>query len=129
MLRLAEQAMHKAYVPYVNFPVGVCLQSDKGNFYMGCNVQNCALPECFCAETAAIAAMVTAGDRKVSSVLVMTPEGETLPCGGCRQKLLEFSDDKTVLHIANPGKIIKSMKFYDIVPCPFSPASLNKTSS
>ena len=61
MLARARAMMDHAYAPYLAFHVGACVRGESGALYAGCNVQNAALPQGWCAETSAIAAMVAAG--------------------------------------------------------------------
>ncbi len=92
MIELARQARERAYAPYSKFAVGACLRAASGGLYAGCNVENAAYPQGWCAEASAIAAMVMAGERRILEVAVMG-RGEALvaPCGGCRQKRREFA--------------------------------------
>ncbi len=53
----AKIAQANAYAPYSRFKVGAALRSQSGAVYSGCNVENAAYPEGFCAEAGAIAAM------------------------------------------------------------------------
>ena len=95
MLQRARAARRQAYAPYSGFAVGACVRSAGGNLYAGCNVENAAYPEGLCAEAAAIAAMVGAGEREIAAIAIVGgPAGgaevRCAPCGGCRQKLHEF---------------------------------------
>ena len=95
-IKATKEAMNKAYVPYSNYPVGVLIITDKGNKFTGCNVENASYPLGNCAEASAIAAMVMGGERKINKIYVMTKNDEGgIPCGGCRQRIREFSDSKT----------------------------------
>ncbi|HUC33635.1 MAG TPA: cytidine deaminase [Ilumatobacteraceae bacterium] len=89
----ALAAMANAYAPYSNYPVGAAVRSSSGRVYAGCNVENAAYPQGWCAETSALAAMVSAGETRVVAVLTIAG-GELCGtcCGGCRQKLREFAD-------------------------------------
>ncbi|MFY9210959.1 MAG: cytidine deaminase [Aestuariivita sp.] len=91
-LRDAAAAVRlNAHAPYSNFQVGAAIRAASGTVYLGCNVENVAYPEGTCAEAGAIAAMVAAGETRLSEVYVIagSPMPVT-PCGGCRQKLAEF---------------------------------------
>lgn len=80
-----------AHAPYSNFKVGAAIRAASGTVYAGCNVENVAYPEGTCAEAGAIAAMVAAGDTRLSEVYVVAGSPSPVPpCGGCRQKLAEF---------------------------------------
>ena len=92
MFDAAMAAMANAHAPYSNYPVGAAVRTASGSVYAGCNVENAAYPQGWCAEASAIAAMVTAGEREIVAVLtVATGELVGTCCGGCRQKIREFA--------------------------------------
>ena len=47
--------------------------------------------------------MAQAGERRIAEICVIG-DGEDLctPCGGCRQRIREFADAETVVHVAGP---------------------------
>ncbi|MEL6127758.1 MAG: cytidine deaminase [Pseudomonadota bacterium] len=91
LLDAAMLGRKNAYAKYSNFRVGAALRTPSG-IYIGCNVENVAYPEGTCAEAGAIAAMVLAGERTITEVLVLADSPDPIsPCGGCRQKLAEFA--------------------------------------
>ncbi|MEM9320186.1 MAG: cytidine deaminase [Pseudomonadota bacterium] len=97
----AAKVRANAYAPYSNFQVGAAILSIEGNTYVGCNVENAAYPEGTCAEAGAIAAMVAAGDRAIAEIAVIADSPKPVaPCGGCRQKLAEFSSADTPVTLA-----------------------------
>ncbi|WOD09232.1 cytidine deaminase [Marinomonas sp. GJ51-6] len=100
LFQLAKEAMSKAYVPYSDFTVRAAIRTASGNLYKGCNVENAAYPEGVCAEGGAISAMVLGGDTQIKDIYVIG-KGDQLvtPCGGCRQKIREFSSTDTMIHI------------------------------
>ena len=63
-----------------------------GRIFAGCQRRERVLPEGICAETTAIGAMVSAGEPEIVEVLTIA-DGERLTtcCGGCRQRIREFS--------------------------------------
>ncbi len=99
----AKAAQANAYAPYSRFKVGAALRTPDGAIFSGCNVENAAYPQGSCAEAGAIAAMALAGERRIAEILVVG-DGDALctPCGGCRQRIREFADPSTVIHIAGP---------------------------
>ena len=117
LIQTAIQAMASAYAPYSKFHVGAALLADNGKIYSGCNVENAAYPEGQCAETSAIGAMVAAGAREIAEVLVLA-EGERLctPCGGCRQRLAEFAEAGTPVHVAGPEGVRRSFTLGELLP-------------
>lgn len=67
--------------------------SAEGRIYMGTNMENASYGLSLCAERAAIAAAVSAGDHRVRAVAVYTPTDDpTVPCGSCLATISEFSD-------------------------------------
>ncbi|TBR40985.1 cytidine deaminase [Marinomonas agarivorans] len=124
-LKQAHDAMNKAYVPYSNFSVGAVIYTVSGKQYSGCNVENAAYPEGTCAEAGAISAMILDGEKTISEIYVMG-EGENLvtPCGGCRQKIREFSTSATKIHICSPDAIRKTFSLEDLLPASFGPENL-----
>ena len=125
MIEAARRAMERAYAPYSGFPVGAVVRGESGTLYAGCNVENSAYPQGWCAEASSIAAMVAAGERRIVEVAVMG-RGEALvtPCGGCRQKLREFADDEVVIHVCGPEGLRRSVTLGELLPLAFGPENL-----
>ena len=120
MLDLALKIRERAYAPYSEFKVGAVVCSDKGNLFCGCNVENASYPCGTCAEAAAIAAMVAAGERHIAAVLVAADCPDIVPCGNCLQKIAEFGDADTIICSADLTHIVFSRKLKDLMPHNFS---------
>ncbi len=111
LIEAAKEARENAHAPYSNYFVGAAIIDENGDVHKGCNVENAAYPEGNCAEANAIGAMIAAGGKKIS-VIAAVGGSESLefctPCGGCRQSILEFSDQDTrIILINEEGKIQK----------------------
>ena len=121
----AKAAQGNAYAPYSRFHVGAALRTPGGAVFVGGNVENAAYPEGWCAETSAIAAMAQSGERRIAEICVIG-DGEALctPCGGCRQRIREFADAATLIHIAGPGGVRATFKLADLLPESFGPGHL-----
>ena len=50
------------------------------------------------------------------------------PCGGCRQRLAEFGDPATPVHICGPEGLRRSTTLGELLPLRFGPANLLATS-
>ncbi len=125
----AIAAMARAYCPYSDFPVGAAVRTDAGAVHAGCNVENSAYPQGWCAETSAIAAMVGAGGRRIVEVAVAgTGDALCTPCGGCRQKLREFADPSTPVHVCGPEGVRRSFTLGELIPEAFGPSNLKGSS-
>ncbi|MDR5709576.1 MAG: cytidine deaminase [Armatimonadota bacterium] len=91
LLRAAQAARRRAYAPYSRFRVGAAVLAPDGSVYTGCNVENGSYGLSVCAERVAVQKAVSEGQRRVLAVAVAGPGArELLPCGACRQVLLEF---------------------------------------
>ena len=120
-----KEAMNKAYVPYSNYPVGALIVTKNGNTYSGCNVENASYPLGNCAEAAAITSMVLAGEKNIKMIYVMSQndQGGT-PCGGCRQRIREFSDVDTQVILCSPSGVQQRLLLADLLPNSFGPEHL-----
>ncbi len=123
----AKVAQGRAYAPYSRFKVGAAARGPSGAIYAGCNVENAAYPQGGCAETAAIAALILAGERHILDILVVG-DGEALctPCGGCRQRIREFADARTRVHVAGPEGLRATFTVEELLPHSFGPDHLSR---
>ncbi len=111
--------------PYSKFPVGAAVVTPEGEIYAGCNVENAAFPQGWCAETSAIAAMAGAGRRRIAAVLVVGGgTGLCTPCGGCRQRIREFVASDAPIHVAGPEGLRASFTLAELLPESFGPENL-----
>ena len=118
--KAALAVRENAYAPYSNFKVGAAIRSADGTVYSGCNVENIAYPEGTCAEAGAIAAMVAAGETRLTEVYVVADSPHPVsPCGGCRQKLSEFGTGDVVVTLANLDGVEEKMTLADLLPGAF----------
>jgi cytidine deaminase len=121
----AKAAQARAYAPYSKFSVGAALRTPDGAIFSGGNVENASYPEGWCAETSAIAAMAAAGGRRIAEICVIG-DGEALctPCGGCRQRIREFADGATIVHVAGPEGVRATFRLAALLPESFGPGHL-----
>ncbi|MBR7161993.1 MAG: cytidine deaminase [Clostridia bacterium] len=98
LLRAAMAARKFSYAPFSHFYVGAALLSTDGRIFTGCNIENSAYSPTLCAERCAVAKAVSEGVREFAAIANVGPEdGETTPCGVCRQVLYEFCDENLVV--------------------------------
>lgn len=101
----ASEAAHNSYSPYSQFRVGaaVLLQPDQrqdGATVPGTNVENVSYRLTCCAEQSAIAAAVTlyGPQIRIRAIAIVNLNGVAcMPCGACRQTILEFSTSETAI--------------------------------
>jgi len=125
----ASAARAKAHAPYSNFQVGAALLADDGIIYSGCNIENAAYPEGWCAETTAIGHLVMGGAKKIVKAVVVAgridhdrvPGGRfCTPCGGCRQRLNEFAaGPSTQIWAADPEGKSQTFTMAELLPSGF----------
>ena len=117
----ARAVRENAHAPYSRFKVGAAIKGASGTVYVGCNVENVAYPEGTCAEAGAIAAMVAAGETRLTEAYVVagSPMPVT-PCGGCRQKLAEFGAGDVQVTMATTGGIEQIMTLAELLPGAFT---------
>ena len=125
MFDAALAAHRNAHAPYSNYPVGASVRSSSGRVYAGCNVENAAYPQGWCAEASAIAAMVTAGERQIVEVLTIS-NGDIVGtcCGGCRQKIREFAALDTPIYSCGPEGLRATFTLEGLLPHSFGPENL-----
>ena len=111
-----------AHAPYSKFLVGAAIRTSSGAVYVGCNVENVAYPEGTCAEAGAIAAMIAAGEHEIAEVCVIAESPlPVTPCGGCRQKLREFSGPDVVVTMTTTAGNSMVMTMAELLPGAFTP--------
>lgn len=119
--KLALNAARRAHAPYSRFPVGAAIRTGDGRIYAGCNVENAAYPEGWCAETTAIAHMVMDGGGRIAEVAVLSLAAEICtPCGGCRQRLAEFGTVETKVHLCNEKGLVRTLTLGELLPLGFA---------
>ena len=124
-IKATKEAMSKAYVPYSNYPVGALIVTNNGNTYSGCNVENASYPLGNCAEASAIASMILGGEKKIKTIYIMTKNDEGgIPCGGCRQRIREFSDENTQIMMCSPDGVQNRINLSELLPHSFGPEYL-----
>lgn len=127
MIQEAHIALKKSYSPYSNFAVGACLRSANNQLFAACNIENASYSLTLCAEAAAIACMVAAGQLQIKEVVVMGAGTELCaPCGACRQRLREFAAPNVLVHICDLNGIRKTMTIEELLPISFGPHNLEK---
>ncbi|MBR1915145.1 MAG: cytidine deaminase [Alphaproteobacteria bacterium] len=121
LFKKAFEARNNAYAPYSEFKVGAAVLTAKGNIYTGANVENVSYPCGTCAEQSAIAAMIGAGEYEICDILITAGSQNLItPCGACLQRILEFSNKNTIVHLSDLSGIKKSYPLTELLPHGFN---------
>jgi len=123
----AISARNNAYAPYSKFKVGAAIYADDMQIYKGCNVENISYPCGTCAEAGAISAMISHGAKKILEIMIIA-DSQTmiLPCGACLQRIAEFADNETLIHLSNLKGLQKSFYLQELLPHCFNAEELQK---
>lgn len=118
----AIAASRGAYAPYSNFPVGAAALVDDGRIVLGCNVENVSYGLGLCAECAVVCALHSGGGGRLLALACVDGSGTVLmPCGRCRQVLLEHGGPAMLIdHAAGPRPLA------ELLPDAFGPDDLNR---
>jgi len=121
----AIQAAYGAYAPYSGFPVGAAALVDDRRIVTGCNVENVSYGLGLCAECAVVCALHSGGGGRLIALSCVAADGELLmPCGRCRQVLLEHGGRQMLIdHPMGPKPL------GELLPDAFGPDDLPRQGS
>ena len=130
LIRAAFAVRERAYTPYSHFKVGAALLTRSGRVFTGCNIENASFSPTICAERAALAAAVSAGEREFDAIAIVgSMEGKvntlpTSPCGVCRQALFEFGGNGLRVILAKSEEDYQELTLGRLLPLGFGPANV-----
>jgi len=124
LLDIARNARARAHCPYSEFSVGAAILDENGDVHVGCNVENAAYSNVSCAEAGAISAMVVDGGTRIVTIAVAggrrgEKSSACTPCGGCRQRIHEFSDEETRIIVKDDDHVWHRYTIGDLLPSSF----------
>ena len=125
----AAAAAARAYAPYSGLRVGAAGQTSDGRVVTGCNVENASYGLTLCAECGVVSALHATGPAaapdsapppRLLAAAVVAGDGQPLlPCGRCRQLLLEAGGEDLLVDTATGPVPLKVL-----LPAAFTPADL-----
>jgi cytidine deaminase len=129
LLKAASQAREKAYCPYSGYAVGAAVITRQGKIYTGCNIENAAFSPGICAERTAISKAVSEGEREFEAMAIVggkqeEPGGYCMPCGVCRQVLVEFCGAEDFILVTGEPDNYQCFSLSELLPSSFGPKSL-----
>lgn len=118
--RNAISVAANAYAPYSGLRVGAAGLVEDGRVFTGCNVENVSYGLGLCAECAVVCALRAAGCARLVALSCTDAAGDLLmPCGRCRQLLLEHGGAELLIdHPAGAKRLA------ELLPDAFGPDAL-----
>ena len=132
LIEMAVAGRTFSYSPYSHYSVGAALLAEDGTVFTGCNIENAAFGPTICAERTAFSKAVSEGVRNFDAICVVggrdeeaVPSGYSVPCGVCRQVMMEFCDPETFqIIVATDPDHYEIFLLKDILPRGFAPGNL-----
>jgi cytidine deaminase len=114
----AAKAGKNAYAPYSAVRVGACAETESGDVFCACNVENASYGLTICAERAAIFEAVARGHTRIIKVAIAA-EGlaNPMPCGACLQVMNEFGVERVI--VGRPDGGYETYELTSLLPRPF----------
>ena len=116
----------RAYAPYSSFPVGAAALATgpdgESRLLVGCNVENAAYGVGLCAECGLVSQLHATGGGRLTHFVCVNGHGEVImPCGRCRQLLVEHGGRELRL-LTRAG--VRTMD--EVLPDAFGPDALEE---
>lgn len=118
LIEAARDVLRRNYHP-TRYTVGAAVLCSSGKVYIGVDVEATGYGPC--AEPIAIGAAISNGEREILAIVAVGKRGEEYPvlspCGNCRQLLLDYAPDATVI-LSLDGQPMKA-KARDLLPAAY----------
>lgn len=100
----------------VKHSVGAAVLCASGNIYTGINLESSGYG--VCAEPIALGAALSSGEKEILAVIAVAdrPDGFIVlsPCGNCRQMMLDYASQATVIYMDTSG--VTQAKVKNLLP-------------
>jgi cytidine deaminase len=119
LLEAAKALLPRAVAPYSKFRVAAALEDESGTVHPGINVESVSSGLTICAERNALFGALARGATRFRRIAVAADRAKpVLPCGACRQVLLEHAPD-LLLILETPDGRVEEIPLRDLLPRPF----------
>jgi cytidine deaminase len=108
-----------ARAPYSGLSVGAAGLVDDGRLVVGANVENASYGLSLCAELGMVSALAAGGPGRLVAVAVQARDVVLMPCGRCRQVLLEQAAPDCLVDAVDGPRSLTAL-----LPDAFGPADL-----
>ena len=117
-----ENSLKNFCCPHTRFSVGAALLTDDGTIFGGFNIENAGIMS-ICGERVAFTKALSEGHNKFKAIAVMGKSLDTevfkkvLPCGYCRQFMIEYADyDLLIYTYDEEEEILYSYTLKELLP-------------
>jgi len=119
LLDAAKALLPRAVAPYSTFRVSAALEDESGAVHPGVNVESASFGLTICAERNALFGALARGATRFRRIAIAADGAKPiLPCGACRQILLEYAPD-LLLVLESPDGGVEEIPLRDLLPRPF----------
>jgi len=124
LLEAAIEARESSHAPFSRFHVGAAVRGASGKVYTGSNVESSSYGLTICAERLALCIAIHNGESDITEIAVVcSTQDAPGPCGACRQFMVDFAPDATVL-MANLRGARRTATVAELMPWGFGPGDL-----
>lgn len=119
LIEAARALLPRAAARYSGFRVAAALEDASGAIHPGVNVESASYGLSMCAERNALFGAIARGARDFRRVAIVSSGSvPVVPCGACRQLLLEYAPDLVVILSPADGAI-EEIPVRDLLPRAF----------
>lgn len=136
IIEKAQNSAKMAYAPYSDYRVGAAILLSNGEIITGNNQENAAYPSGLCAErTAVFYANSQYSNTAIEAIAIVAfnkgdfTETACVPCGACRQALLEMeqkNNQSIKVLMCSRDKVYEAASVSSLLPLAFSKDCLDK---
>jgi cytidine deaminase len=120
LLSEARALLSRSFAPCSRFRVAAILEDEAGVLHPGVNVESATLVMGICAERNAVFGAVARGHAPFRRIaIVAETRRPVLPCGGCRQVLMEHAPGLVVV-LERADGLPEEVPLRDLLPRPFT---------
>ena len=124
LLEAAIAARQQSHAPFSRFQVGAAVRGSSGTIYTGSNIESSSYGLTICAERLALSIAIHSGEDDITEVaLVCSTKGAPGPCGACRQYMVDFAPQATVI-MSNLQGERRTATVGELMPWGFGPKDL-----
>lgn len=119
LIEAARALLPRAAARHSGFRVAAALQDASGEIHPGVNVESVSYGLSICAERNALFGAVARGARDFRRIAIVSNGSDpVVPCGACRQLLLEYAPDLIVV-LSAPAVAAEEVPIRDLLPRAF----------